>query len=172
MQYDECAYTSCSFEVSTEFCCGVHIGYRNGLLVSELLYSSWHWFMSGAKCSHFEVTVGSVSCWYFRLNGRINSCPIKVGVYLYSIYKHTLWLCPVLLRFYNFWVNFHDLVAFIFQGCFTGTGAITWLPQCQWLPRCQWRNPEGSYESCDDGFVIIGQSYDCPSTNEGIMKNM
>ena len=30
-----------------------------------------------------------------------------------------------------------DLCNHILQGCFTGTGAIMWLPQCQWS------NPEG-----------------------------
>ena len=48
-------------------------------------------------------------------------------------YACNLFCCGDITRSYWFYVtNFP-----YFQGCFTGTGAIIWLPQCQWS------NPEG-----------------------------
>ena len=37
-----------------------------------------------------------------------------------------LWLC------YHLLINSCDVFTYILQGCFTGTGAIIWLPHCQW----------------------------------------
>ena len=62
---------------------------------------------------------------------------------------HIVSLCLVLLwSYYQFLVS-HIICLFplIFQGCFTGTGAIVRLPQCRWS------NPEGY------GYITVIGSY-------------
>ena len=40
-------------------------------------------------------------------------------------------LCYVVVK-QSFIMNSHEVFIQIHQGCFAGTGAIVWLPQCQW----------------------------------------
>ena len=40
-------------------------------------------------------------------------------------------LCFVVVM-QSFIMNSHEVFIHIHQGCFAGTGAIVWLPQCQW----------------------------------------
>ena len=59
----------------------------------------------------------------------------KVGIMITLIFQweHMVVLCFVLLWLCcDLLIDLCDLFAHILQGCFTGIGAIIWLPQCQW----------------------------------------
>ena len=46
----------------------------------------------------------------------------------YKLFCHALLCCGKIITLWDSW----EIYTLVLQGCFTGTGAIVWLPQCQW----------------------------------------
>ena len=59
------------------------------------------------------------------------------SILLCTVYPIKCTLVLTVSVIFSLLVELSDLFTHIFQGCFTGTGAIIWLPQYQWS------NPEG-----------------------------
>ena len=47
-------------------------------------------------------------------------------------YAHSFVVLCFVVVMQSFIMNSHEVFIHIHQGCFAGTGAIVWLPQCQW----------------------------------------
>ena len=58
------------------------------------------------------------------------------GWKLYTVnpkkYAHGFVVLCFVVFMQSFIMNSHEVFIHIHQGCFAGTGAIVWLPQCQW----------------------------------------
>ena len=76
----------------------------------------------------------------------MTSLLLRWNMYNTSHRIYTWFCCALLCYGYIISLLFISLFYYIYYGCFTSSGAITWLPQCQWS------NPV--------------QSYDCPSARE------
>ena len=80
--------------------------------------------------SYFEKGVSKILPIFVQMPRSLPEFDITV---LYPIkHLHSTAFVSVVME-----VDSCDLFTHILQGYFTGTGAITWLPQCQWS------NPEG-----------------------------
>ena len=103
------------------------------------------------QCSNSSISEWHY--WWFLIDWLLDTVnPIQ--------YMHMVLWFDVLWRCYQLLWDWCGLFTHIFQGCFTGTGTIIWLPQCQW----------SNHEGYDCPSVRDHEEYDCPRVSSMIMR--